>query len=111
MKVGKQRFGTVEVLSPDGPITVEEGEEFAAAMEGQMTSANPRVVVNMEEVPYLDSYGLELMLNFANDLRNRGLPLKLSMVTPTCREIMELTELTSEFEMFDEIEDAVRSYL
>jgi len=111
VKVDQQRYGSVEVIAPDGPLTDEESAEFVAVIDGQLTSSNPRVVVCMEDVPYVDSHGLELLISFANDLRNRGLPLKLAAVTSTCREILDLTELVGEFEIFDDVEDAVRSFL
>jgi len=99
------------VIIPDGPLVDEDSEEFLSTLTKHLASANPRLVICMQDVPYLDSYGLEMLLDYANDLREHSQRLKLASVTSTCREIMDLTELMGEFEIFDDVEDAVRSFL
>jgi anti-anti-sigma regulatory factor len=44
-------------------------------------------------------------------LADRASNLKLVKVTPACREIFELTDLSVRFRFFEDVEDAVRSYL
>ncbi len=111
MKVKQEKLGTVDVVTPVGPLTDEEGQEFVDLIESLLESANPHLVVNMEEVPYVDSYGLEVLLSTVRDLRGRSMPLKLAKLTTTSREILDLTELMGEFEIFDDVQDAVRSFL
>ncbi len=45
------------------------------------------------------------------ELGGRSLPLKLADLTLACREILDLTEMSGEFEIFDDVESAVRSFL
>ncbi len=111
MKIRRQKYGSVEVLGPDGPLTDEESEAFIDHMEAELASPNPRIVVDLHDVSFIDSFGIEAMLQFAGELKSRNLPLKLAMLTPTCREILELTDLSREFEIYDEVEDAVRSFV
>ena len=111
MNVRQEKVGTVNVVTPLGPLTDEDGAEFVEVLQAHLESANPHVVLNMNEVSYLDSHALEVLLDAARELRNKSLPLKLAKLTPTCREIFDLTELTGEFEVFDDVEDAVRSFL
>ncbi len=44
-------------------------------------------------------------------LIDRGGRLKLVAVSPTCREILELTGLSGRFQFFEEPNDAARSFL
>ena len=111
MNVREEKIGTVDVVTPLGPLTDEDGAEFVEVLRAHLESANPHVVLNMNEVSYLDSHALEVLLDAARELRNNSLPLKLAKITATCREVFDLTELTSEFEVFDDIEDAIRSFL
>lgn len=111
MVVQQDKFGTVTAVAPAGPITDEDSRQFADALAQQLAAPNPRLVINMNDVPYMDSRGLEILLDLVRELRDRGLPLKLAELTPTCREILDLTELLGEFEIYDSIEDAVRSFL
>ncbi len=111
MKIKEQKLGTVDVVTPVGPLADEDSQQFVELLQTYLESANPHLVVNMDEVPYLDSYGLEVLLSAVSELRNRSMPLRLAKLTPTCREILDLTELMGEFEIFDKVEDAVRSFL
>jgi len=111
MKVDRQRVGTVDVLSPIGALADADADGFAGVLRSRLDAVNPRLVVDMHEVPYMDSIALEKFLDVAEDLQSRGAHLKLCAASPTCREILELTGLASSFQFFDSIEDAVRSFL
>ena len=57
------------------------------------------------------SQALEGLLNASDALHGQSDRLKLVLVAPTCREILEITGLASSFQFFENIEDAVRSFL
>ena len=89
----------------------EAAEQFSEAMRNCVSGSNPRVVIDMSEVGYMDSAALEGMLDIADQLSERGAQLKIASVTPTCREIMELTGLSGQFQFFEDVNAAVRSFL
>ncbi len=109
MRVEQQQVGTVHVLTPIGALVDDDAQEFTAALLERLASA--RVVVAMREVPYLDSTAIEGLLSGADELRNRAASLKLAGVSPTCREILELTGCAERFSFFNNVQDAVKSYL
>ncbi len=96
------------------PIGALVDDDAGRVREHLLTHAegpNPRFILGMAEVPCLDSVALEGLLATAEVLQGRGGRLKLVEVTPTCREIFELTGLAHHFQFFDNVEDAVRSFL
>lgn len=111
MKVERQQVGTVDVFLPAGALVDEDGEKFCKTLVGRLKSANPRVVVAMQDVPYLDSVSLEGLLDATEQLSGRGMSLRLANVTPGCREIFELTGLSGRFRFFENVQDAVRSFM
>lgn len=111
MKIEQQQVGTVDVFTPIGPLVDQDGETFVRTLSQRLKSANPRVVVAMQEVPYVDSEALEGLLDATEDLFDRASALKLAAVTPTCREILELTGLSTRFRFFKDVQDAVKSFL
>jgi anti-anti-sigma factor len=111
MNIDVKKVGTVDVLSPRGALVDEDAEEFVNALQGRLKASNPRFVVDLREVPYLDSRGLEGLVDAALDLQQRGGRLRLAAVTATCREVFELTGQAGLMEFFDEPQDAVRSFL
>jgi anti-anti-sigma factor len=111
MKIEQQQVGTVDVFTPIGPLVDQDGDTFTRALSQRLKSANPRVVVAMHDVPYVDSAALEGLLAAAEELYDRASALKLAAVTPTCREIFELTGLAPRLRFFKDVQDAVKSFL
>lgn len=111
MKVERQKVGTVDVIRPVGPLIDQDVEPFARALQDRLQASNPRVVVAMNDVPYMDSVALEKLLDATDELSDRAMNLKLAGVTPACREILELTGLAAKFSLFADVQDAVRSFL
>ena len=111
MKVEHQQIGTVDVLKPSGALVDVDGEQFVKALHQRLKSPNPRVVVAMPEVPYLDSAALEGLVSATEMMQDYAMSLKLAAVPPTCREIFELTGLSNRFRFFKDVQDAVKSFL
>jgi anti-anti-sigma factor len=111
VKIESQKMGTVEVRGPVGPLVDEDAAEFVDVLLGLLDAVQPRVVVSMKEVPYMDSVALEGLLDAADKMRERNQNLKLASLTPTCREILGLTGLTGHFQTFENVPDAVRSFM
>lgn len=111
MKIEKQRVGTVEVLTPIGALVDEDARQFSNALMTRLRSANPRVVVSLHEVPYVDSAALEGLLDATEELAGGAGALKLAGLSPTCREVLELTGIAPRFRLFNEVHDAVKSFL
>lgn len=113
MKTEIRKIGTVDIFAPVGPLADQDGESFCKTLMTRLTSeaGNPRVGIAMQDVPYMDSASLEGLLGATEALGERATCLKLAAVTPTCREIFELTGLSSRFRFFKGVEDVVKSFL
>ena len=111
MKIEQQQVGTVDVFTPMGPLVDQDGETFSKTLLTRVKSPNPRNVLAMQEVPYVDSNALEGLLAATDELHDRASSLKLANVTPTCREIFELTGLSARFRFFKDVQDAVKNFL
>lgn len=111
MKIERQTVGTVEVLEPAGALVDQDAEAFASVLRESVAGANARLVVAMAEVPYMDSQAIEGLLDASDELGARTAGLKLVGVTSSCREILDLTGVSHRFSFFENVQDAVRSFL
>lgn len=111
MKIERQEIGTIEVLNPVGAIVDDEVPEFRKLLLERIRGTNPRVVVSLQDVPYMDSEAIETLLDATDELASRAMVLKLAAVSSTCRELFGLTGTTDQFVFFANIQDAVRSFL
>ncbi len=111
MKIEHEQIGTVEVLSPIGPLVDEGAEAFTQQILARVRSSNPRVVASLREVPYMDSCAIEGLLEATDELSSRAMNLRLVETPPTCREILELVGVAGQFAFFPDVQSAVRSFL
>ena len=65
------------------------------------------VVLQLENVEFLDSSGLGAMMRLLQAARAKGGDLKLSGLTSKIRKVLELTHLISQFETYDCMEEAI----
>ena len=111
MEIQERRHGAVVVLKPMGPLCQDDAEIFRQRLLAVMAKSRGRFVVDASAVPYVDSKGLEAMVDTSEALSQSGQSLKLCTANNTLREVLDLTDLSSQFESFEEVTDAVRSFL
>jgi anti-sigma B factor antagonist len=76
-----------------------------------MNSSLGRVVIDMSAVPFVDSKGLESLVDLTEEMAKSGQVLKLCAPSKTVREVLELTAVVSMFDHFEDVNSAVRSFL
>lgn len=111
MTFDQQSIGAVTVLRPIGPIaTPEDAQHFQEQSTNLVRSSLGRFVVDATELSYVDSSGLESLINVAEQLKSFGQALKISSMGETLAETIRVTQNSGSFEPFAQVQDAVRSY-
>ena len=111
MEIREQQHGAVKAIAPQGPLCLADAIEFQKTAAAMLSATMGRCIIDLSATPYLDSQGLESLLSLTETLGDSGQFLKLCGVCETVREILELTDLASSFEQYDDITSAVRSFL
>lgn len=111
MKVDIQKLGSITVLSPRGAISQDESEKFERLLEEHRNRTNGRLVLEMSQVPVMDSRAVEVLWDFADRQRAAGQAAKLAAIPELCREIFELTGVAQHLDLYDSSESAVRSFI
>jgi len=111
MKIQESKQGAVMVLKPAGPLQQADAAEFKTAAMRVLSSNLGRFLVDMSAMPFVDSLGLEALLDVTEELQKSGQMLKLCTTNKTVREVLTLTGIDPMFEHFDDVNTAVRSFL
>jgi anti-sigma B factor antagonist len=100
----------VDILSLKGRLTVGEASAVREKVSAVAAAGNVNVILNLENVEYIDSTGLGAMVICFTSLKKAGGALKL--VNPNKRnvELLLLTKLHTIFEVFADEQDAVNSF-
>jgi anti-anti-sigma factor len=111
MKINEKRQGAVTIIQPTAALISADADLFGQAATRALTGSLGRVVVDLSAVAFVDSRGLEVLLDLAEEVERGGRTLKLCMTNATVRQVIELTGLVPHFEYFDDTHSAVRSFL
>lgn len=111
MRINEQKSGAVTVLKPEGPILEADAAALKQKLMATLGASLGRFVVDMSLVPYLDSKGLEALVEVTEEMSRSGQALRLCAPNKTVREVLELTDLASMFDHFEDTNTAVRSFL
>jgi len=111
MNVKRNKVGVITFLTPEGAMIGEEMAPFEAEISECLERDELRLVIDFDHVPYIDSEGLERLLDAFNRVRERNGNIKISNPNPLCNEILEITRMTRYFDIFFDLEKAARSFL
>ncbi len=111
MHVIKRKEGTVTMIRPTGPMVCDEMDDLDTILTELIKQWERRVLINMEDVTFIDSAGLELLLSFQDKLRDYGAKLKLSHLNEINQKILEITRLESQFDVYPDALLAMKSFL
>ncbi len=101
----------IPILDLKGRVTV--GPEATALREKAAAlgaAGQYRIVLNLQNVDYIDSTGLGALVIVATTMRKHGGNVKLLNLNRRNIELLVMTKLATVFEIFADEQDAVNSY-
>ena len=108
MKVNAYHHGRGTVVVPRDAVVEGDCDELRQAVGEALANGSSQIVVDMEEVPFVDSTGLELLCELQATCTNGGACLKLASLGEVCCEIFRITDLAGRFERFGTVEEAAK---
>src|ERR1035437_5953792 len=88
----------------------EETNALREKVKSLLAAGQKKLVLNMDNVTYIDSSGLGTLVASHTSARTQGATLKLSNLGSKFREILQLTKLLTVFEVYDSEAAAVSSF-
>ncbi|MBM3777356.1 MAG: STAS domain-containing protein [Acidimicrobiia bacterium] len=111
MNIEERSAGDVTVLDLKGRMTMGEGDELLKdKINSLILQGRRKLVLNLAEVPYIDSAGLGEIVRTYTTVGRQGGSLKLANLTKRITDLLSITKLLTVFETYDSEEDAVRSF-
>ena len=111
MQIEERMVGDVVVLDLKGKITLGEGDELLKdKVNSLVNQGHKKIVLNLADVPYIDSAGLGEVVRTYTTVSRQGGSLKLLNLTKRITDLLSITKLLTVFETFDSENEAVRSF-
>lgn len=111
MTIQERVILNVTLIQLGGRVTCTDGADLLRdTLQRLIGQGRTNLVLDFQEVPYIDSEALAIVIRTHTTLgRHRG-RLKLLRVSGYLRELLTITRLSSVFEIFDSEADAVASF-
>lgn len=111
MKIEKRKKGNVVILDLKGKILVGDGiDELRESINESIGQKETNLILNFENVPYLDSTGLGEVVRSYTSLKKEGGAVKIINLTTKVRDLLSVTKLITVFETFEDEDKAVESF-
>ena len=111
MHIEERAVGDVMVLDLKGRVTLGEGDELLKdKVNSLINQGQKKLVLNLAEVPYIDSAGLGEIVRTYTTVSRQGGSLKLLSLTKRITDLLSITKLLTVFETFESEQDAVKSF-
>ena len=111
MKITARQRQDVTILDVEGKITIGRGDvALREAVHEQLAGGVKKILINLKEVTTIDSSGVGELVSAYTTVTNRGGKLKLLNLPDKVNDILQVTQLITVFEVFDNEEEAAQSY-
>jgi anti-sigma B factor antagonist len=111
LTIASREVDGVTVLDLSGRITLGEGSvQLRDAVRDLIGKGQKHILLNLEQVNYIDSSGLGELVSAYTTARNQEATLKLLKLTKKVHDLLQLTKLYTVFDIYDDEAKAIGSY-
>ena len=111
MKIDSRQREGVTILEPKGKVTIGVGDvALRNAVHEAVGGGSKKIMIDLSGVTTIDSSGIGELVAAFTTVTNRGGKLKLLHLPPKVHDIMQVTQLITVFEVFDDEDEAIASF-
>lgn len=111
MRIEERVVGAVTILDLNGKLILGDGDALLRdKVHSLINQGCKRIVLNLGEVPYIDSAGLGEIVRTHTTVTRGGGNMKLLSVTKRIHDLLVITKLVTVFDSFDTEAEALQSF-
>lgn len=111
MKTSSRNVSGVEIIELQGKITIGSGDsQLRDTISQKLTEGKDRILLDMSGVTTIDSSGIGELVGSYTTVTNRGGKLKLLHLPPKVTDLLQVTQLITVFEVYENEQEAISSF-
>lgn len=116
MNIEHRRFSRVDLVKVSGRVDASTAPRLKQQIEALFHEGRYRVVLDFEELEYISSPGLRVLIEARKKAREwkitdlEGGDIRIANLPPRIKEVFDLTGFTSLFELYSDSVEAVGSF-
>ena len=111
MKIDVRNEQGVTIIAPKGKITIGVGDvALRQAVHEGLEAGARNILLDLGGVSTVDSSGVGEMVSAYTTVTNKGGKLKIANLPSKVADILQMTQLITVFDSFDNIQEAIDSF-
>jgi len=111
MKTSTRQANGITIVDCSGRITLGEGSVILKDVVRELLSKGQKhILLNLGNVNYIDSSGIGELVSAFTTVRNEGGDLKLLNLTKRVNDLLQITKLSTVFDVKDDEAGAIKSF-
>lgn len=104
-------MGDVTVIDLKGKVTIGSGDiELRNAVTELLDAGKKKLVLNMDQLKYMDSSGVGELVSTFTTVSNRDGQLKLANLSSKIFDLLQITQLLQVFDVHTTVDEAVEDF-
>lgn len=108
MDLVTRKIDDIFVIDVDGEIDSDTSTVFKRSLKYALDRGEKYIIINLEDVNFITSVGIGILLDLYKKLKNKGGRLILVNVKELVRDILGVTRLDSVFHIMESEEAAIQ---
>ena len=110
MEISQKKVDDVNVVRLSGRLDAYAANDVERELEALLANESVHLVLDLEELEYISSSGLRVLLIALKKARKQKGDVRLASLQPYVKEVFDIAGFTQLFKMFDKEQDAVNSF-
>jgi len=107
----RSKVDSVTLLGLKGTIVAGNDSEALHSLVGEFLAAGEtRIILDLAQVNFIDSTGIGALIRVHSAAMRKGASVKLLHLTKRVYDVLQITRLSSVFEIFDDLEKAKAAF-
>ncbi len=109
--VVQKRDKNIFVITPKGSLDLYTVGDFKNAIENTFKTVHPKIIINLEDLAYIDSAGLGVLIIYHSKVLKYGGFFCLCNLKYQTIKIFQLSHTTHLFKIFSNLDEALSAFL
>ena len=110
LEIARKKRDSIDILCLSGRLDTNTSAEADAALKQMVAEGSLRILLNVENLDYISSSGLRVMISALREMKKRQGDLKISSLKPRVKEIFHMAGFDRLFLLYDTEEAAVQGF-
>jgi anti-sigma B factor antagonist len=111
LQIAQTEQNDITIVTLAGEITLDDGDlAFGRHIDQLVAAGGRKIVVDLSGVSYIDSAGVGMLVAESQRVSAQGGSMRLAHLTARSHHLLAMLKLKFVFEIYDDVDAAVRSF-